>query len=157
VEYIHPNTMFLAEACFKPKEVVEYFGSNGEECQACYHFPLMPQIYLSLKRQSFLPIKKILEEFTPIIPKTSQWFVFLRCHDELTLEMVSKDEQKELFQFYCKDEKWSFRNQLGISSRLVNLLDFDVKKIHLVNSILLTIIGTPIIFYGDEFGKPNDE
>ncbi len=159
IDYVRPNTLLLAEACQKPKEVVKYFG-NGDECHAGYHFPLMPQIYKALGKESSQPIKITLSpKVTPEIPHGSQWFTFLRCHDELSLELVyvSEEDRKYIHDTYCKKPEWDFRLGQGISSRLAELMDNDVDKIALIYSVMLSLPGTPVVYYGDEFGKQNDE
>jgi len=157
LDYIDPGTLLLAEACQPPKKVVEYFG-EGDECNGAYHFPVMPRIYRSLAEQSSESIKKIMSpEVTPSqIPEDSQWFMFLRCHDELTLEMVTTQEREFIFDYYAQDPSWSFRNGEGISARLATLFGENEKLIKLAYSIMFTLTGTPIIFYGDEFAKTND-
>jgi len=159
VDYIRPNTLLLAEACQKPKEVVKYFG-DGDECHAGYHFPLMPQMFKAIAKQSGKPIKKTLSnKVTPEIPENAQWFTFLRCHDELSLELVYVSEQDRAYihKKYCHQPEWNFRVGEGISARLSELMERDPDKIALAYSIMLTLPGTPIIYYGDEFGKLNDE
>ena len=159
IDYVRPNTLLLAEACQKPKEVVKYFG-DGDECHAGYHFPLMPQIYKALGQESIQPIIQTLSlQITPEIPQQSQWFTFLRCHDELSLELVyvTEEDRKYIHDKYCKKEQWDFRLGQGISSRLAELMDNDADKIALIYSIMLTLPGTPVVYYGDEFGKQNDE
>jgi len=154
-DYVQPGTLLLAEACQPPQEVVHYF-SGGDEVQGAYHFPLMPRIYLSLVQESTLPLKHILDpNQTPPIPEGTTWFTFLRCHDELTLEMVSPAERDELNQALCRNPDWSFREGEGISARLADLLNFDTNQILLAHSLLLTIDGVPILYYGDEFGQRN--
>ncbi len=156
-EQTRPGTLLLAEACQRPKQVVEYFG-NDDECQAAYHFPLMPQIFKAIAIKKRYPIIDILKpKNTPSIPDNSQWFLFLRNHDELTLEMVSKKDKKLLNNYYLHNKKWAFRIDEGISARLSELFEKDINKILLSYSIILTLPGTPIIFYGDEFAKLNDE
>lgn len=157
LDYIDPDTLLLAEACQPPKKVVEYFG-DGDECNGAYHFPVMPRIYMSMARQSNEAVKRIMSPgITPqTIPDNCQWFMFLRCHDELTLEMVSEEERKIIFDYYAKDPSWNFRQGEGISARLASLFSEDVKKIKLAYSIMFSLTGTPIIFYGDEFAKTND-
>ncbi len=158
VDYVRPNTLLLAEACQKPVEVVKYFG-GGDECHAGYHFPLMPQIYKMMKMQDFTPVTETLDEkVTPSIGGESQWFTFLRCHDELSLELVyvSEDDRRYIHQNYCKEPLWDFRKGQGISARLAELMDRNPDKIALIFSIMLTLPGTPVIYYGDEFGKLND-
>jgi maltose alpha-D-glucosyltransferase/alpha-amylase len=159
VEYVRPRTLLLAEACQKPLEVVKYFG-EGDECNACYHFPLMPRMFKSLSLHDKKPIVDILRPAaTPPIPADAQWFTFLRCHDELSLELVyvSEKDRKYLHDTYCRDPRWDFRQGQGISARLADLLGRDPARISLAMSIMLTLPGTPVIFYGDEFGKTNDE
>jgi len=159
LDFVKPNTLLLAEACQKPKTVVKYFG-NGYECNAGYHFPLMPQIFKAMAMQSSQPIRYTLSsEVTPEIPESAQWLTFLRCHDELSLEYVyvNKEDRKYIHDNYCHKPEWDFRLGQGISARLAELLDRDEKKIGLAYSIMLTLPGTPVIYYGDEFGKFNDE
>ena len=159
LDYIKPGSLLLAEACQQPAKVVEYMG-NGDECQAAYHFPLMPRIFKSIAMQSGKPIEETLsKEFTPELPANGQWFTFLRCHDELSLELVyvTEDERKYIHQKYCLKPEWDFRLGEGISARLSELMQRDERRILLAYSIILTLPGTPVIYYGDEFGKYNDE
>ena len=159
IDYVRPNTLLLAEACQKPKEVVKYFG-DGDECHAGYHFPLMPQIYKAIAQQSAVPITTTLSrQITPEIPDASQWFTFLRCHDELSLELVyvTEEDRKYIHENYCKQPEWDFRLGQGISSRLAELMDNDADKIALIYSVMLTLPGTPVVYYGDEFAKQNDK
>jgi maltose alpha-D-glucosyltransferase/alpha-amylase len=159
IDYVRPNTLLLAEACQKPKEVVKYFG-DGDECHAGYHFPLMPQIYKAIAQQSAEPITTTLSrQITPEIPEASQWFTFLRCHDELSLELVyvTEEDRKYIHENYCKQPEWDFRLGQGISSRLAELMDNDADKIALIYSVMLTLPGTPVVYYGDEFAKQNDK
>jgi len=159
IDYVRPNTLLLAEACQKPKEVVKYFG-DGDECHAGYHFPLMPQIYKAIAQQSAEPITTTLSrQITPEIPEASQWFTFLRCHDELSLELVyvTEEDRKFIHESYCKKLEWDFRLGQGISSRLAELMDNDADKIALIYSVMLTLPGTPVVYYGDEFAKQNDK
>jgi maltose alpha-D-glucosyltransferase/alpha-amylase len=159
LDYIRPHTLLLAEACQKPNEVVKYFG-NGDECNAGYHFPLMPQIFKSLASENADPITSILDtSVTPLIPDSAQWFTFLRCHDELSLELVyvSEDDRKYIHDNYCHKSLWDFRLGQGVAARLSELLKHDPIKTGLAYSIMLSLPGTPIIYYGDEFGKLNDE
>lgn len=156
LDYLNPGNLLLAEANQPPKQVAEYFG-GGHECNAAYHFPVMPRIFKALAQEDCSPVKMVMDpSFTPEIPESCQWFNFLRCHDELTLEMVSAEERKILHDYYVKDPLWDFRQGEGISSRLANLFDEDAKRIKLAYSIMFTLIGTPIIYYGDEVGKTND-
>lgn len=159
LDFMRPNTLLLAEACQKPKEVVKYFG-DGDECNAGYHFPLMPQMFKAVAAESIKPVRETLStEVTPEIPEEAQWFTFLRCHDELSLELVyvSEEDRKYIHDAYCKKPEWDFRKGQGISARLSELMDRDPDKISLIYSIMLTLPGTPVIYYGDEFGKLNDE
>lgn len=159
LDFVRPNTLLLAEACQKPVEVVKYFGDN-DECNAGYHFPLMPQMFKAVAMQSSQPVKHILSrEVTPEIPRNAQWFTFLRCHDELSLELVyvSEEDRKYIHENYCKKPEWDFRLGQGISARLSELMDRDPEKISLIFSVMLTLPGTPVIYYGDEYGKLNDE
>lgn len=158
LEYARPGTLLLAEACQKPYEVVKYFG-DGDECNAGYHFPLMPQIFKALAMEKAQPITHTLSrEVTPEIPANAQWFTFLRCHDELSLELVyvSEEDRKYIHDAYCTLAEWDFRRGQGISARLSELMDRDPRKIGLIYSVMLTLPGTPVIYYGDEFGKLND-
>jgi maltose alpha-D-glucosyltransferase/alpha-amylase len=159
LEIVRPNTLLLAEACQKPYEVVKYFG-NGDECNAGYHFPLMPQIFKTMAMQSSKPVITTLSpEVTPAIPPNTQWFTFLRCHDELSLELVyvTEEDRKYIHDHYCRKPEWDFREGQGISARLSELMDRDPRRITMIISIMLTLPGTPVIYYGDEFGKRNDE
>ncbi len=159
LDYVTPGTLLLAEACQQPAKVVEYMGQD-DECQAAYHFPLMPRIYKSIAMHSGKPIEETLSgAFTPEVPKSGQWFTFLRCHDELSLELVyvTEEERKYIHQKYCLKPEWNFRLGEGISARLSELMQRDERKILLAFSIILTLPGTPVIYYGDEFGKLNDE
>jgi maltose alpha-D-glucosyltransferase/alpha-amylase len=159
LDYVHPGSLLLAEACQQPAKVVEYMG-DGDECQAAYHFPLMPRIFKSIALQSGKPIEETLSKaFTPELPPSGQWFTFLRCHDELSLELVyvTEEERKYIHQQYCLKPEWDFRMGEGISARLSELMQRDERRILLAYSIMLTLPGTPVIYYGDEFGKFNDE
>ena len=153
---VRPSTLLLAEACQPPKEVVDYFGS-GDECHGAYHFPLMPQIFLALSRGDAEPIQRVLSpRTTPATPEGAQWFTFLRCHDELTLEMVSPAERAEIHREYCRNPGWDFRQGEGISARLIELVQTPEKAL-LAHAILLGLAGTPVIYYGDEVLVPNNE
>ncbi len=142
------NRMFLAEANQWPEDVRLYFG-DGDECHMAFHFPLMPRIYMALAREDRYPITDIMRQ-TPDIPDSCQWAIFLRNHDELTLEMVTDRERDYLWQFYAADQR--ARINLGIRRRLAPLLERDYAKIKLLNSLLMSMPGTPIIYYGDEIG-----
>ena len=159
LDYFKPGTLLLAEACQQPAKVVEYMG-NDDECHAAYHFPLMPRIYKSIAMQNGNPIEETLSKaFTPELPAHGQWFTFLRCHDELSLELVyvTEEERKYIHQQYCLKPEWDFRLGEGISARLSELMQRDYRRILLAYSIILSLPGTPVIYYGDEFGKLNDE
>lgn len=157
LDYVRPNTLLLAEACQPPKEVVKYFGHH-DECHAGYHFPLMPMIYKALAIQNALPVIDILKpDVTPSIDPENQWFMFLRLHDELTLEMVTPADRELIHDHYCNKPLWDFRVGEGISARLAELLNRNPDKIALAYSIMMTLPGTPIIYYGDEFARLNDE
>lgn len=156
LDHVRPNTLLLAEACQPPTEVVKYFG-DGDECHAGYHFPLMPMIFKSLALQDAKPIRGILHpSVTPEILPKNQWFMFLRLHDELTLEMVTPADRAIIHDHYCMDPRWDFRVGEGISARLAELLDRNPNKIGLAYSIMLTLPGTPIIYYGDEYATLNN-
>src|SRR6266481_494177 len=140
--------LLLAEANQWPEDVQEYFG-QGDECQMAYHFPLMPRIYMAIAQEDRFPITDILRQ-TPDIPSNCQWALFLRNHDELTLEMVTDVERDYLWSTYANDPR--ARINVGIRRRLAPLMDNDRRKIELMNSLLLSFPGTPIIYYGDEIG-----
>jgi len=140
--------VLLAEANQWPEDVQEYFG-RGDECHMAYHFPLMPRIYMAIAQEDRFPITDILRQ-TPDIPSNCQWALFLRNHDELTLEMVTDVERDYLWSTYANDPR--ARINVGIRRRLAPLMDNDRRKIELMNSLLLSFPGTPIIYYGDEIG-----
>jgi len=140
--------ILLAEANQWPEDVQEYFGQS-DECHMAYHFPLMPRIYMAIAQEDRFPITDILRQ-TPDIPANCQWALFLRNHDELTLEMVTDVERDYLWSTYAHDPR--ARINLGIRRRLAPLMDNDRRKIELMNSLLLSFPGTPIIYYGDEIG-----
>jgi maltose alpha-D-glucosyltransferase/alpha-amylase len=143
-----PGKVLLAEANQWPEDVQAYFG-NGDECHMAYHFPLMPRIYMAIAQEDRFPIADIMRQ-TPEIPPNCQWAMFLRNHDELTLEMVTDAERDYLWSTYASDPR--ARVNLGIRRRLAPLMDNDRRKIELMNSILMSMPGTPIIYYGDEIG-----
>jgi maltose alpha-D-glucosyltransferase/alpha-amylase len=156
LDELRPGTLLLAEACQPPKEVVDYFGEDNE-CNAAYHFPVMPRIYKALAEEKKDAIEMVMHSnFTPEIPENCQWFMFLRCHDELTLEMVTPEERRFIYDAYVKDPLWDFREGEGISARLSDLFERNIDKIMLAYSIMFTLLGTPIVYYGDEFAKAND-
>ncbi|MFW5974591.1 MAG: alpha-glucosidase C-terminal domain-containing protein, partial [Bacteroidota bacterium] len=157
IDYLRPDTLLLAEACQPPNEVVKYFG-NQDECHAGYHFPLMPQIFKAFALEQARPIMEVRsEKVTPAISNENQWFTFLRVHDELTLEMVTEEDRKIIHDHYCRDPRWDFREGEGVAARLADLLEFNPQKYAMAYSVMLTLPGTPLVYYGDEFGKPNDE
>ena len=143
-----PNKLLLAEANQWPEDVSAYFG-EGDECHMAYHFPLMPRIYMAIAQADRFPITDILRQ-TPEIPNNCQWALFLRNHDELTLEMVTDHERDYLWATYATDPR--ARLNLGIRRRLTPLMDSDRRKIELMTSLLMSLPGTPIIYYGDEIG-----
>jgi maltose alpha-D-glucosyltransferase/alpha-amylase len=144
----YPGKMLLAEANQWPADVSSYFGS-GDEFHMAFHFPLMPRIFMAVQLEDRKPIIEILEQ-TPQIPETSQWCIFLRNHDELTLEMVTDVERDYMYDVYAKDK--TMRLNLGIRRRLAPMMDNDRRRIELLNVLLMSMPGTPIIYYGDEIG-----
>ena len=140
--------MFLAEANQWPEDAAEYFG-KGDECHMAFHFPLMPRMFMALQMEDRYPIIDIMEQ-TPDIPKNCQWATFLRNHDELTLEMVTDEERDYMYRSFAQDKR--ARINLGIRRRLVPLLRNNRKKVELINVLLFSMPGTPIIYYGDEIG-----
>jgi len=143
-----PDRMLLAEANMWPEDTQAYFG-EGDECHMAFHFPLMPRMYMAIAQEDRFPITDIMRQ-TPDIPETCQWAIFLRNHDELTLEMVTDSERDYLWNFYASDRR--ARINLGIRRRLAPLLERDRRRIELMNSLLLSMPGTPVIYYGDEIG-----
>ena len=144
----YSGRMLLAEANQWPSDVRPYFA-DGDECHMAFHFPLMPRIYMALRQEDRLPITDIISQ-TPAIPDTCQWGLFLRNHDELTLEMVTNDERDYMYLAYSADPR--MRLNLGIRRRLAPLVDNNRRRIELLNSLLLSFPGTPILYYGDEIG-----
>ncbi|HEV7333002.1 MAG TPA: maltose alpha-D-glucosyltransferase [Flavisolibacter sp.] len=144
----HPGICFLAEANMWPEDSASYFG-DGDECHMNYHFPVMPRMFMALQREDRHPITDIFDQ-TPAIPDNCQWAIFLRNHDELTLEMVTDEERDYMYKVYAKDPK--ARINLGIRHRLAPLMDNDRRRIELMNSLLFSLPGTPVIYYGDEIG-----
>jgi maltose alpha-D-glucosyltransferase/alpha-amylase len=140
--------MLLAEANQWPEDAAAYFGA-GDECHMEFHFPLMPRMFMALQMEDRHPIIDILEQ-TPAIPESCQWAIFLRNHDELTLEMVTDEERDYMYRVYAHDVR--ARINLGIRRRLAPLLGNNRRKIELINSLLFSLPGTPIIYYGDEIG-----
>ena len=150
VDEKYGDRMLLAEANQWPEEAVPYFGGGqGDECHMAFHFPLMPRIFMAVRMEDRVPIVDILEQ-TPVIPETSQWALFLRNHDELTLEMVTDEERDYMYRVYANDAK--ARINLGIRRRLAPLLGNDRKRIELLNLLLFSLPGTPVLYYGDEIG-----
>jgi len=143
------DRMLLAEANQWPEDAVAYFGAHGDECQMCFHFPVMPRMFMALQMEDRFPIIDILEQ-TPNIPESCQWGMFLRNHDELTLEMVTDEERDYMYRVYATDPR--ARINLGIRRRLAPLLNNSRRKIELINILLLSLPGTPILYYGDEIG-----
>ncbi|RZU38990.1 maltose alpha-D-glucosyltransferase/alpha-amylase [Edaphobacter modestus] len=144
----YENRLVLAEANMWPADVRPYFG-DGDECHMAFHFPLMPRIYMALRQEDRLPITEIMAQ-TPEIPENCQWGLFLRNHDELTLEMVTDDERDYMYFAYSADPR--MRINVGIRRRLAPLVDNNRRRIELLNSILFSFPGTPILYYGDEIG-----
>ena len=144
----YKNRFLLAEANQWPEDVREYFG-DGDECHMAYHFPLMPRIYMSIAQEDRYPITEIMQQ-TPDIPDSCQWAIFLRNHDELTLEMVTSKERDYMYTTYASDVR--ARINLGIRRRLSPLMENDHDRIKLMNSMLLSMPGSPILYYGDEIG-----
>ncbi len=148
VEDRHPCRMFLAEANQWPEDAAAYFG-NGDECQMAFHFPLMPRLFMAMHMEDRFPVVDILEQ-TPAIPPTCQWALFLRNHDELTLEMVTDEERDYMYRAYALDHR--ARVNLGIRRRLAPLLGNNRRRIELMTGLLFSLPGTPVIYYGDEIG-----
>ncbi len=151
VDALYPDRVMLCEANQWPEDVVEYFGDpeTGDECQMAFHFPLMPRLFMAVRRESRYPISEILAN-TPPIPKNCQWGIFLRNHDELTLEMVTDDERDYMYAEYAKDPR--MKSNVGIARRLAPLLDNSRDQIELFTALLLSLPGSPVLYYGDEIG-----
>ncbi len=148
VDSKYKGKLLLAEANMWPEDAAAYFG-EGDECHMNYHFPIMPRMFMSLKMEDRYPLTDIFDQ-TPEIPHTCQWAMFLRNHDELTLEMVTDEERDYMYKVYTKDPQAKIN--LGIRHRLAPLLDNNKRKIELMNYLLFSLPGTPVIYYGDEIG-----
>ncbi|NES04431.1 MAG: maltose alpha-D-glucosyltransferase [Okeania sp. SIO2F4] len=148
IDQKYSNRMLLAEANQWPEDAAKYYGS-GDECQMNFHFPLMPRLFMALRMEDNFPISDILKQ-TPSIPNNCQWALFLRNHDELTLEMVSDEDRDYMYKAYAQDTQ--ARINLGIRRRLAPLLGNDRRQIELLNGLLLSLPGTPVLYYGDEIG-----
>ncbi|HEY9632605.1 MAG TPA: maltose alpha-D-glucosyltransferase [Coleofasciculaceae cyanobacterium] len=148
VDAKYPDRMLLAEANQWPEDAAQYYGA-GDECHMNFHFPLMPRLFMSLRMEDSFPIHDILHQ-TPSIPDNCQWAVFLRNHDELTLEMVTDEDRDYMYRVYAQDP--DMRLNLGIRRRLAPLLENNRRRIELLNSLLLSLPGTPVLYYGDEIG-----
>ena len=148
VDAYAPGTFLLSEANMWPEDVIEYYG-DGDEFHMNFHFPLMPRIFMALAKQDRRDIEAIMAR-TPELPEGCQWGTFLRCHDELTLEMVTLEDRKFMWDFYAPEAR--MRLNLGIRRRLAPLLNNDRAAIEVANSILLTFVGSPVLYYGDEIG-----
>ena len=150
VDESYPGRVIIAEANQPPDEVVEYFGTEEEpECHMAFHFPIMPRLYYALRDQKAAPIIETMKD-TPDIPEGAQWGTFLRNHDELTLEMVTADERAAMLGWYAPDPR--MRANIGIRRRLAPLLDNSRSEIELINALLLSLPGSPFLYYGDEIG-----
>jgi len=148
IDLAYPNKMLLAEANQWPTDVIPYFGL-GDEFHMAFHFPLMPRMFMAVKLEDRKPIMDILEQ-TPPIPEICQWCIFLRNHDELTLEMVTEIERDYMYDNYAADK--AMRINVGIRRRLAPMMENDRRRIELMNGLLLSMPGTPVIYYGDEIG-----
>ncbi|MHB1928702.1 MAG: maltose alpha-D-glucosyltransferase [Acidimicrobiales bacterium] len=148
VDALYPGRVLLAEANQWPEDVVAYFGDD-DECHMCFHFPVMPRMFMAVRREQRYPITEILSR-TPEIPAGCQWGIFLRNHDELTLEMVSDEERDYMWAEYAKDPR--MKRNIGIGRRLLSLVDGDRRVAELLHAVLFSLPGTPIVYYGDEIG-----
>ena len=152
VDENYPGRVLLAEANQWPADVVDYFGDptvGGDECHMCFHFPVMPRIFMGVRRESRYPISEILAQ-TPEIPEHCQWGIFLRNHDELTLEMVTDEDRDYMWNEYATDPR--MKANIGIRRRLAPLLDNDTNQMELFTALLLSLPGSPVLYYGDEIG-----
>ena len=148
VDQQFPNRMLLAEANQWPEDAVAYFG-NGDECHMAFHFPVMPRLFMAIRMGDRFPIVDILQQ-TPPIPEANQWALFLRNHDELTLEMVTDEDRDYMYRMYAQEPQ--ARINLGIRRRLAPFLENHRGKIELMNGLLFSLPGTPVLYYGDEIG-----
>ncbi|HSL73446.1 MAG TPA: maltose alpha-D-glucosyltransferase, partial [Ilumatobacteraceae bacterium] len=148
VDERHHGRMLLAEANQWPEDAVAYFG-EGDECHAAFHFPLMPRLFMALRMEDRFPVIDILQQ-TPDIPDNCQWAIFLRNHDELTLEMVTDEERDYMYRVYATDPQ--ARINIGIRRRLAPLLGNNRRELELMNALLFSLPGTPVLYYGDEIG-----
>ncbi|MEO7979533.1 MAG: maltose alpha-D-glucosyltransferase [Sporichthyaceae bacterium] len=149
VDAQYPDRVMLCEANQWPGDVVEYFGDDGDECQMAFHFPVMPRLFMGVRRESRYPISEIMAQ-TPTIPDSCQWGIFLRNHDELTLEMVTDEDRDYMWGEYAKDPR--MKANIGIRRRLAPLLDNDRNQLELFTALLLSLPGSPVLYYGDEIG-----
>ncbi len=152
IDRLYPDRVLLAEANQWPGDVVEYFGDpsvGGDECHMAFHFPLMPRIFMAVRREQRYPISEIMAQ-TPPIPSGCQWGIFLRNHDELTLEMVTDDERDYMYAEYARDPR--MKANIGIRRRLLPLLEGDQNQLELFTALLLSLPGSPVLYYGDEIG-----
>jgi maltose alpha-D-glucosyltransferase/alpha-amylase len=146
VDRHHPGTLLLAEVNQWPSDVVDYFGES-DECHMAFHFPLMPRMFMAVRREQRFPITEILAQ-TPAIPEGCQWGIFLRNHDELTLEMVTEDDRDYMYAEYARDPR--MRRNVGIRRRLATLVGNDRRIAELLHALLLSLPGAPVLYYGDE-------
>ncbi|MCP2339894.1 maltose alpha-D-glucosyltransferase/alpha-amylase [Actinomadura rupiterrae] len=152
VDRLYPDRVLLAEANQWPADVVEYFGDpgvGGDECHMAFHFPVMPRIFMAVRREQRYPISEIMAQ-TPKIPENCQWGIFLRNHDELTLEMVTDEERDYMYSEYAKDPR--MKANIGIRRRLAPLLENDRNQLELFTALLMSLPGSPVLYYGDEIG-----
>jgi maltose alpha-D-glucosyltransferase/alpha-amylase len=146
IDAAYPDRVLLAEANQWPGDLVDYFG-DGDECHMCFHFPLMPRLFMAVRREQRFPVTEILAQ-TPEIPEGCQWAIFLRNHDELTLEKVTEEERDYMVTEYVKDPR--MRRHMGIGRRLAPLLDNDRRLAELLQALLFSLPGSPVLYYGDE-------